>query len=457
MAVIQISRIQVRRGLHDNLPQLASAELGWSIDQRRLFIGNGTTTEGAPTVGKTELLTEHSDILALINIFSFKGEPSGSVASTGPSNTVFTRSLQEKLDDFVNVRDFGAKGDGQTDDTLAIRRALNNTYSYSSTISGVTTRRTVYFPAGKYVVNDSIAVPPFIKIIGDGKNSTLFFANGTAFGGSLDYVFTLADNNGNTGSNFGSAVGLIATQGKDYFFEDIGIHNGAITVNPCFNIAGGDNITFSRVKFEGPSASVVDPGTTHSAVYVENHTLTAGYTAKNIKFVDCAFINHGYGIETKNAVSGLVLEGCAFDNLYTTKVLSDATTDYTITNSTSTNIIDTTIDTNFVDSHSGANIASAKTLTLTQGTTGTIAIGSSALTNFSNVEIDFTMTIGTSKRKGTLKGVGTGSAYFWDTDYIETSVLNVSLIADPVTGDLAWDTTNAADDTILTYRVSYHN
>ena len=60
MAVIQISKIQVRRGLQENLPQLASGELGWSIDERRLFIGNGTLVEGAPTVGITEILTEYS-------------------------------------------------------------------------------------------------------------------------------------------------------------------------------------------------------------------------------------------------------------------------------------------------------------------------------------------------------------------------------------------------------------
>lgn len=60
MAVIQISKIQVRRGLQENLPQLASGELGWSIDERRLYIGNGTLVEGAPIVGVTEILTEYS-------------------------------------------------------------------------------------------------------------------------------------------------------------------------------------------------------------------------------------------------------------------------------------------------------------------------------------------------------------------------------------------------------------
>lgn len=60
MAVIQISRIQHRRGLQADLPNLASAELGWSVDTRKLYIGNGTIEEGAPNLGKTEILTQYS-------------------------------------------------------------------------------------------------------------------------------------------------------------------------------------------------------------------------------------------------------------------------------------------------------------------------------------------------------------------------------------------------------------
>lgn len=60
MAVIQISRIQHRRGLEADLPNLSSAELGWSVDTRKLYIGNGTIEEGAPSLGKTEILTQYS-------------------------------------------------------------------------------------------------------------------------------------------------------------------------------------------------------------------------------------------------------------------------------------------------------------------------------------------------------------------------------------------------------------
>ena len=68
MAIVQISRITNRKGLQENLPQLAGAELGWSIDTRRLYIGNGTLQEGAPEIGNTEILTEFSEIIPPPNV-----------------------------------------------------------------------------------------------------------------------------------------------------------------------------------------------------------------------------------------------------------------------------------------------------------------------------------------------------------------------------------------------------
>ena len=49
MSVVQISKIQIRRGKTQagtGLPQLASGELAWSIDTAELFIGNGSVAEG---------------------------------------------------------------------------------------------------------------------------------------------------------------------------------------------------------------------------------------------------------------------------------------------------------------------------------------------------------------------------------------------------------------------------
>ena len=68
MAIVQISRIQIRRGQKltgSGVPQLAGGELGWAVDTQKLYIGNGSVTEGAPAVGNTEILTEKTNIFQI--------------------------------------------------------------------------------------------------------------------------------------------------------------------------------------------------------------------------------------------------------------------------------------------------------------------------------------------------------------------------------------------------------
>ncbi|KAF7862760.1 hypothetical protein EAF04_007632 [Stromatinia cepivora] len=59
---------------------------------------------------------------------------------------------------FRNVKDFGAKGDGSTDDTAAINAAISsgNTCAPGSCLSTTKAQALVYFPAGTYMVNSTI-------------------------------------------------------------------------------------------------------------------------------------------------------------------------------------------------------------------------------------------------------------------------------------------------------------
>jgi len=65
---------------------------------------------------------------------------------------------------FYNVRDFGAVGDGQTDDTIAIRSA----FAYIASRNG----GTLTFPEGDYKVTSPIAMPSGIIIRGTGAIHT---------------------------------------------------------------------------------------------------------------------------------------------------------------------------------------------------------------------------------------------------------------------------------------------
>jgi hypothetical protein len=95
VAIVQVSRITNRKGLAENVPQLAGAELGWAIDERRLFIGNGTLQEGAPVIGNTEVLTEYSDVFSGRTQFSFgdyivNAGTTATLNNNATTQTVFT-------------------------------------------------------------------------------------------------------------------------------------------------------------------------------------------------------------------------------------------------------------------------------------------------------------------------------------------------------------------------------
>ena len=80
MAVIEIAKIQVRRGQENvtGVPMLDPGELGWAEDTQNLYIGK-RISEGANSDNNTRILTE----VDLRNIFNaLGGGTTGSVAST---------------------------------------------------------------------------------------------------------------------------------------------------------------------------------------------------------------------------------------------------------------------------------------------------------------------------------------------------------------------------------------
>ncbi|GAB7348730.1 hypothetical protein MBLNU459_g7467t1 [Dothideomycetes sp. NU459] len=70
---------------------------------------------------------------------------------------------------FRNVKDFGAKGDGVTDDTAAIQSAISSggRCAPGSCQSTTTTPAIVYFPAGTYMISHSIIDYYYTQIIGN--------------------------------------------------------------------------------------------------------------------------------------------------------------------------------------------------------------------------------------------------------------------------------------------------
>lgn len=184
MAVIEIAKIQIRRGQETvtGTPTLDSGEFGWAVDTQNLYIGNGTLEEGAPQEGVTRLLTEND-----LNLFNLSTGTSyvylkddegihranGITLFTDPSGNDFTyRRIIDKLNDFTTIYDFDGIGDGVTDNTLALQNAIDQIWLNSD--KGTTRGRVVLrIPAGTYIVNGTIYLPPYCTLVGDGREKTV--------------------------------------------------------------------------------------------------------------------------------------------------------------------------------------------------------------------------------------------------------------------------------------------
>src|SRR6056300_251537 len=174
MAVVQISRIQIRRGQKNTgtgLPQLASGELGWAIDSQELYIGNGAVSEGSPAVGNTNILTEHSNLFEFASAYTYLSAD-GVVQTGASSSSPIQRTLQERLDDIVSVRSFGCKGDG-TDCTADLQRAVDQLFLNPATKGTAKSRVVLHMEPGEYVISDTIFIPPFTNIQGAGAEKTV--------------------------------------------------------------------------------------------------------------------------------------------------------------------------------------------------------------------------------------------------------------------------------------------
>ena len=176
MAVVSISRIQVRRGQKNTgsgLPQLASGEFGWAVDTQELFIGNGSVSEGAPFVGNTKLLSENDNLFEFANTYQYK---TGLTVQTGDSpNNPVLRTLQDRLDDRVSIRSFGAAGDG-TNQTAALQRAIDQLYLNASNKGQPQARVELILEPGEYLITNTIYLPPFATIRGAGADKTIILS-----------------------------------------------------------------------------------------------------------------------------------------------------------------------------------------------------------------------------------------------------------------------------------------
>jgi len=275
MAVVQISRIQIRRGKANSgtgFPQLASGEMGWAVDTQELYIGNGAVAEGSPAVGNTKVITQ-KDLTGstnILNLIQHIYRATDASMITGLSaNAPVSRQLQDRLDDHVSVKDFGAKGDGVTDDTSAIQRAINELFlnqvnpASNTSSDGVARRVTLEFPAGEYITSSTLYVPSYATLSGQGTDKSVILYNSavantvsttatsyTAYPGIASAQTSTVAISGTSGSNtivVTSATGIVIGMNVIGF----GIASGATVTNVV-----GTTITLSATNTNGVTGSI---------------------------------------------------------------------------------------------------------------------------------------------------------------------------------------------------------
>lgn len=366
MAIVQVSRITQRQGLLEDLPQpLAGAELGWAVNTRQLFIGNGEIAEGAPVVGNTEILTEFSDILSLAAAYTYQGDAAGYTAQTGPtSGDPIAQSIQSRLDSYAVSTVFGAVGDGDTDVTAAVNRALYQLYCIQANTQ---TRRSLFFPAGTYIITDTIKVPPYAKLYGEGAESTIFlfevqewqantaYAEGvlvkveTVTPGVYDYyrsiaavpptsivvtdttywdattlpeyVFDTSDSLQQTGVNIGTNG---ATSPRNVEVSGITIQTTEVGSHQICRLNQIQQCYFDSVNFVGPLVEAdLTVGSDNLGCVV--FAGTSQLPPTQVTLDKCKFIGATYGVNTNEYVKGITVSNGLFDTLYQGVYLGGAT------------------------------------------------------------------------------------------------------------------------------------
>jgi hypothetical protein len=298
MPIVQISRIQHRRGKRSDLPQLAAGELGWVIDEQRLFVGNGTVSDGAPAVGNTEIVTSGSSAFTTALSHTYKGY----LGDSTPIGNATQRTIGNRLDDYVSVKDFGAKGDDSTADVTAIQNAIDEIYRDTDK-DDTRARRVLFFPAGTYRINTSITVPPFAHLVGEGPDKTIIRNSGS------NAVMVTEDDDGNVGSNIGNSSATTPTQ--------IQVSNMTLRNTVAYAGVSLDRTTsayFNNVKFQGSYASGGTDSSNSKGVTV-NHS-TATYSTSNVTFNQCTFTKFARLVDISYNATNVRFHACDFSTAF---------------------------------------------------------------------------------------------------------------------------------------------
>ena len=199
---------------------------------------NGYSVSGTVltfSVAPPNLSTIEVMVVAILPIGSTLDQPTrADLVSYAPAGTgAVATTVQAKLRESVSVKDFGAVGDGVTDDTAAIQAALDAATS-------------VHFPEGTYLVESAINLPSSsgFKLSGSKRSSTTIKASGLFSG----VVFNRA-----VGSASAYVISDMTIDGNGLATHGIKILQGSYGVLTNLEVKGA---TSAAVELGGGGADV---------------------------------------------------------------------------------------------------------------------------------------------------------------------------------------------------------
>ena len=206
------------------------------------------------------------------------------------------RSISEKLNEVVSVKDFGAVGDGVTDDSVAIQSAIT---------SSVANKQALLFPAGNYYsANGGINLAPGVNIIGEGQGITTM----TLGANPTKSYFMYSGSNASPGtyqfSNFTITGSWLTNQSQASSVPALIVLNFATTATPT-SIVIFDNLEVSYSQGFGLVTDVTARSEARNC-YV-HHICRDGITFSDTQ--DKVFLNCQVEHTGDNGISGHVTNG----------------------------------------------------------------------------------------------------------------------------------------------------
>ena len=222
----------------------------------------------------------------------------------------------------MNVRDYGAVGDGTTDDYSAINQALADLYCRASNTQ---VRRVLFFPAGTYLITETLVIPTYASLVGEGAQSSIIVLGDNEDNSTITavYVAQYGDSKQQTGVNIGNN-GAIAP--RNITLNSMALQSNKVT--DLFLVEQATECCFDSVDFIGAltAADITANLSTDNIAGVRfTNTNSASNICNYITFDKCRFSNLTYGLNTDEQVQSVTISNGKFDTLYQGVVLGAGT------------------------------------------------------------------------------------------------------------------------------------